>query len=88
MLTYNYILGTIVIEGLIKSYVIPNAIDKYKLDETGTFGALILLFICFSILEFFVLSSCINSENLNNVFKNSTISSLILLIIISIYKIK
>ena len=85
MLTYNYIIGLIAIEGLIKSYVIPNAINKYKLDETGTFGVLILLLMGFTVLEYFVLSNCITSEKLNDIFKNSTLSSLFILIIIGFF---
>ena len=68
MLTYNSILATIAAEGLIKSYVIPKTMKKYNLDEMGTFWLLLALLAIFSILEFFVLSHCINTDNVTNIF--------------------
>lgn len=84
MLTYDSILTLIIIEGLLKSYIIPKTIKKNKLDETGTFWLLIGILAVFSILEFFVLSNCINSNSMNNVFKNSSEGSIMILIVISL----
>ena len=84
MLTYNSILLTLVIEGLIKSYVVPKAMDKYKLKEDGTFYVLILLFVVFCIFEFFFLSRCLNTESVSNIYGKHPMAQLALLLSITL----
>jgi len=80
MLTYNSILSVLVAEGLVKSYVIPKTLNQYKLNETFTFLLLLALLAISSVVEFFVLSKCINSESMTNAFKNTSASAILLLI--------
>lgn len=82
MLTYNNILLTLIIEGLTKSYVIPKAIDKYNLDETGTFYLLLMILAFFIVFEFFFLSRCINSESVSNISQENATGELFLLLVI------
>jgi hypothetical protein len=84
MLTYNSLLLTLVIEGLTKSYVIPKTMDKYKLDETGTFWISLVLLACFSVFEFFFLSKCLNSETIGNVTEQNAMGELFLLIMVAL----
>lgn len=84
MITYNSILSVLAIEGLIKSYVVPKAIDKYKLDETGTFIVLILLLCVFAVFEFFFYSRCIDSESLSHIFGNNPSAQIILLFVVAL----
>ena len=84
MITYNSILSVLAIEGLIKSYVVPKAMDKYKLDETGTFFTLILLLCVFAVFEFFFYSRCIDSESLNHIFGNNPSAQIILLFVVAL----
>jgi len=80
MLTYNTLLLTLVTEGLVKSYVVPKAMDKYKLKEGGVFCILMLLFVVFCIFEFFFLSHCINSEDVTNIYGDHPMTKIVLLI--------
>jgi hypothetical protein len=84
MLTYNSLLLTIIIEGLVKSYVVPKAMDKYKLKEGGVFYILMLLFVVFSIFEFLLLSQCINSEGVTNINSDYPLTQLALLVLIAL----
>lgn len=84
MLTYNSILLTLIIEGLTKSYVIPKAMDKYKLDESGTFWLSMMLLSIFAVFEFFFLSRCLNSETISDISKENAVGQLFLLITVSL----
>ena len=84
MLTFNSILLTVVIEGLAKSYAIPKAMDKYKLDETGIFWVLLILLACFSVFEFLFLSRCLNSETISNITDKNAMGELFLLIMVAL----
>jgi hypothetical protein len=84
MISYNSILLTLVIEGLVKSYTIPKAIDKYNLDETGTFYLLLIILSFLSIFEFFFLSRCINTETIGDVTEENAAGELFLLITVTL----
>jgi len=84
MITYSSILGVLTVEGLIKSYIIPKAMDKYKLDETGTFFTLLALLFVFAIFEFFFYSRCIDSESLNHIFGNNPAAQIMLLFLVAL----
>jgi hypothetical protein len=84
MLTYNSILSFIVLEGLVKSYVIPRSIVNHKLDETGTFWLLVGILAVFSVLEFFILSNCINSHSMDSIVRDNSSGSILLLLVLSI----
>ena len=84
MITYSSILGVLAIEGLIKSYLIPKAIDKYKLDETGTFFTLLALLFVFAIFEFFIYSKCIDSESLNHILGDNPAAQIMLLFLVAL----
>jgi hypothetical protein len=57
---------------------------NHKLDETGTFWLLIGILAIFSVLEFFVLTSCINSHSMDNVVRDNSSGSILLLLVLSI----
>jgi hypothetical protein len=84
MLTYNAILLTLVIEGLVKSYTIPKTIDKYNLNEDGVFWLSLMLLALFSIFEFFFLSGCLNSETIGNITEQNAAGELFLLITVAL----
>jgi len=84
MLTYNSILITIVIEGLVKSYVIPTAMDKHKLNENGVFYLSLMILAVFSVFEFFFFSRCMNTELLGDITEQNALGKLFLLLVVSL----